>query len=228
MPKHTETVGVANRLTMHLAPLALAFSSIISFTTSQDLSLGAVNKAFTAAKIPTDAHLTFNPSVLLEVVFPQATGLPVPVHAGIQLLRNSTAIPPVFSIRDRIVSPGRDFVVAMVDLDAPTPQTPTSAQIRHFLGGNFHSVPALGDEERLVNTTAALSDFRQPTPPAGSDPHRYVFLLFEQPRGFNKQTLVNSSTSISNFDISQFAAEVGLGDPIGGSFMLVGPDPTTA
>lgn len=51
MPKHTETVGVANRLTMHLTTLALAFSSVISFTTSQDLSLGAVNKAFTAAKV---------------------------------------------------------------------------------------------------------------------------------------------------------------------------------
>ena len=56
----------------------------------------------------------------------------------------------------------------------------------------------------------------------------YIFLLFEQPRGFNQQTLVNASTSIANFNISQFAIEVGLGNPIAGTFMMVGPDPATA
>ena len=53
---------------------------------------------------------------------------------------------------------------------------------------------------------------------------RYVFFLFNQPDGFNDQTLVNSTTSIANFNISQFAIDVGLGDPIGGTFILVGPD----
>ncbi len=55
----------------------------------------------------------------------------------------------------------------------------------------------------------------------------YVFLLFNQPRGFDQQTLVNATTSIANFNISQFAAEVGLGNPIGGTFIRVGPDPPT-
>ena len=59
----------------------------------------------------------------------------------------------------------------MVDLDAPTPQAPTLSQIRHFLGGNFHLVSG-EDRQNLVNSTAALSEFLQPTPPAGSDPHR--------------------------------------------------------
>ena len=54
----------------------------------------------------------------------------------------------------------------------------------------------------------------------------YVFLLFNQPRGFDGQTLVNATTSISNFNISQFAADVGLGSPIVGTFILVGPETT--
>ncbi|KAI0785189.1 phosphatidylethanolamine-binding protein [Abortiporus biennis] len=207
-----------------LSTLAL----LASCTVGQDTSLATVKNAFNTANIPTDAQINFNPSVLLEVAFPQAAGRPVQVHAGIQLPRNATAIPPTFSVRDRAFLPRQEFVVAMVDLDAPTPQTPTSAQIRHFLGGNFHTVPSLGDQERLVNETQAISNFLQPTPPAGSDPHRYVFLLFEQPNGFNQQTLVTGNTSIANFNISSFASEVGLGNPIGGSFILVGPDPTTA
>jgi len=132
------------------------------------------------------------------------------------------------------------FVIATVDPDAPTPQDPTSAQIRHFLGGNFTP-----DRSGLLsNSTPAISEFRQPTPPAGSDAHRYeisdytipfpplvefaiiryIFLLFEQPRGFNSQTVVNTTSPVQNFDIAAFASAVGLGDPIAGSFMLVAPD----
>lgn len=74
--------------------------------------------------------------------------------------------PPTF----RIVGDAGNgpFVVATVDPDAPTPQDPTSAQIRHFLGGNFF--PKSGS--LLVNATPAISEFRQPTPPVGSDAHR--------------------------------------------------------
>ncbi len=53
---------------------------------------------------------------------------------------------------------------------------------------------------------------------------RYVFLVFNQTGGFDGQTLVNASTSILNFNLSSFAEAVGLGDPIAGTYMLVGPN----
>ncbi|KAI5121061.1 hypothetical protein M0805_008577 [Coniferiporia weirii] len=208
-------------------------SVLLSFTlyiSGQDTSLREVEAAFERANVTEVAEITFNPSVLLEVAFPQASGPDVLVHAGVQLPRNDTAIPPVFGVQHSTSthSISGTFVVAMVDLDPPTPQMPTEAQIRHFLGGNF----ALGRPDArglslLSNSTPALSDFLQPTPPAGSDPHRYVFLLFQQPPNFNSQTEVNATTSVENFNISQFALDVGLGNPLGGSFMLVGPDPST-
>ncbi|EEB96198.1 hypothetical protein MPER_04706, partial [Moniliophthora perniciosa FA553] len=113
------------------------------------------------------------------------------------------------------------FVVAAVDPDAPTPQDPTNAQIRHFLGGDFTN-----EGGALTNSTPAITSFRQPTPPAGSPAHRYVFLLFRQSPEFDQQTLVNSSSPVQLFNISSFAAATGLGDPIAGTFMLVAPDPT--
>ncbi|EIM81695.1 PEBP-like protein, partial [Stereum hirsutum FP-91666 SS1] len=174
---------------------------------------------------------TFDPTVLLEVSFPQASAAPINVTAGVQLARNDTAIPPVFGIQANgsILDPGTGpFVVAMVDLDAPTPQAPTSAEIRHFLGGNFELSNSSTDGLSLLsNTTTAISEFRQPTPPAGSDPHRYVFLLFSQPEDFNNQTLVNSTTPVNNFNISAFAETLEMGNPLGGTFILVGPDPNT-
>ena len=61
----------------------------------------------------------------------------------------------------------------MIDLDAPTPQMPNESEIRHFLGANFHLLDFNAQGVGLLsNTTPAISGFLQPTPPAGSDPHR--------------------------------------------------------
>ncbi|KAJ7643996.1 PEBP-like protein [Roridomyces roridus] len=193
-----------------------SFLSLALVAVAQDVSVATVKKAFDAADIPEDVTITFKPTALLEVSLPQATGPPITLHAGIQVPRNDTAGPPTFHVVGN-VGPG-PFVVATVDPDAPTPQAPTSAQIRHFLGGNFHNQGGL-----LVNSTPAVSEFRQPTPPAGSDAHRYIFLLFHQSTAFATQTLVNANTSVSNFNISTFAAAVDLGNPIAGTFMLVAP-----
>ncbi|KAJ8515366.1 hypothetical protein ONZ45_g7200 [Pleurotus djamor] len=178
---------------------------------AQDTSLRAVKATFDAANIPGDLAISFEPSVLLEVSLPQATGSPITLHAGIQLPRNATAGPPTFRV---INAPSRGpFVVAAVDPDAPTPQTPTVSQIRHFLGGDFvveaggrRSVPR--GLHLLVNSTKAVSEFRQPTPPAGSPAHRYIFLLFEQPAGFDAQTVVTPTTPVQLFNISSFAEQL--------------------
>lgn len=41
-------------------------------------------------KIPSDAHLTFNPTSLFEVIFSEPASPPVRLKAGIQLKRNRT------------------------------------------------------------------------------------------------------------------------------------------
>ncbi|THU84051.1 PEBP-like protein [Dendrothele bispora CBS 962.96] len=211
---------------MHFSYFRIAALVLPLFTVAyaQDTSLRTVRQAFEAANIPEDIEINFNPSVLLEVTFPQPSGKSITLHAGVQLPRNATAGPPTFAVQG---AAGRGpFVVATVDPDAPTPQDPTEAQIRHFLGSDFFA--SGGEPAPLTNRTPAISDFLQPTPPAGSPAHRYIFLLFNQPAGFDRQTLVNSTTDIANFNISSFAEATRLGNPIGGTFMLVAPDPTTA
>ncbi|KAI0260104.1 PEBP-like protein [Gloeopeniophorella convolvens] len=208
-----------------LSLLALLLPAALVHAAPQaDPSTAAVRAIFEAFHIPEDAHLTFAPTTLLGLTFPEPGAAPVVPFTSEQLPRNATAGPPRFALSDAHASVGRGpFVVAAVDLDAPTPQDPTSAQIRHFLGGDF----VLHTGGALANTTPALTEFHQPTPPAGSDPHRYVFLVFKQPPGFAQQTLVNASTSIANFNISSFAEATGLGQPLGGTFIRVGPDPSS-
>lgn len=213
---------------MKFASFAALLAGCVVLVAAQDNSIAAVEAAFRNAKIPGDLHINFRPTELLEVTFPQASGSSITLHAGVQLPRNATVGPPTFAVRGLTNAPrGQKFVVAAVDPDAPTPQTPTSAQIRHFLGGDFTLGQSTGGGTReLVSNTPPVSGFLQPTPPAGSDAHRYVFLLFRQPAGFDNQTTVTPATSIANFNISAFAQEVGLGNPLAGSFMLVAPDPS--
>ncbi|PFH53306.1 hypothetical protein AMATHDRAFT_55142 [Amanita thiersii Skay4041] len=201
--------------------LLTSFLCLLSPVLAQDTSLDEVKRAFEVANIPRDLSINFDPQVLLEVVFPEPSGA-ITLHAGEQLPRNATAGPPSFgAVGTDFTGP---FVIAAIDPDAPTPQEPTNAQIRHFLGGNFFGRSTRIEAEFLRNSTPAISEFRQPTPPAGSDAHRYIFLLFKQPATFNDQTEITTQSPISLFNISQFAKDVGLGDPIGGTFMLVAPD----
>ncbi|KAF8802137.1 PEBP-like protein [Phlegmacium glaucopus] len=190
---------------MLFSPLTVVLG-LTTLAFAQDTSLATVKKAFDSANLARNGTVS-----TFLMTFPRTN-----------LLALATTGPPIFRIVGH-AGPG-PFVVAIVDPDAPTPQNPTSAQIRHFLGGNFfQDFPFC-----LRNSTPAISDFIQPTPPAGSDPHRYIFLLFKQPSNFNDQTLVTPATPVPLFNISEFASGAGLGEPIGGTFMRVGPDPSSA
>ncbi|KAJ2936423.1 hypothetical protein H1R20_g671, partial [Candolleomyces eurysporus] len=63
--------------------------------------------------------------------------------------------------------------------------------------------------------------FGHPSPGAGNPAHRYVFWAFKQSPNFNEQRLVTAQTYIGNWNLSSFAAQTGLGDPVAASFMLV-------
>lgn len=147
-----------------------------------------------------------------------------------------TAGPPIFNV---IGHPGNGpFIVFTIDPDAFVPPT---NQVRQSFAANFFR-DSPGSPFLLRNSTPAITDYIQPEPPARSKPHRYefrftfklmfffehsifryIFLLFDQPDNFNNQTLVTSTTPIYPFNISQFVNGAGLDDPIGGTFMRVGP-----
>ena len=65
------------------------------------------------------------------------------------------------------------WVVIVLDLDAPSPQNRSLAQILHFLGSDF----AIDDTGLLSNSSPALMEFAGPAPSPGSDPHRLVYNL---------------------------------------------------
>jgi hypothetical protein len=48
-------------------------------------------------------------------------------------------------------------------------------------------------------------------------------LIYAQPTGFERQTLVSESTSIFGFNLTLFTTTLGFGAPLGGNLFYVGP-----
>ncbi|KAI0291815.1 hypothetical protein BC826DRAFT_1105754 [Russula brevipes] len=114
---------------------------------SGDTGLAKVRQTF---NISSDMHMTFNPIVvLLGVTLPQPDA--------------TTGDPPLVTIQTN-QCPGA-FIVAAVNLDAPTPQSRNLTQVRHFLGGSFQLV-ALCDRQ-LSRIARLIKDQN------GSKPHSF-------------------------------------------------------
>ena len=100
-----------------------------------------------------------------------------------------TAGPPQFALyqserASTSLATDGPFLVAIVDLDAPTPQAPTVAQFLHFIGGDYRPDDAAQYLQRrsrprtrspghqnlkLMNDTPAIIEFLQPQPPIGKN-----------------------------------------------------------
>ncbi|KAF9478156.1 PEBP-like protein [Pholiota conissans] len=197
-------------------------------------ALSNVTTAFSMAQIVPDVINSFDPIALINITFTDSVTMDaVDVDPGVLLTMEQTADEPTFFIDTSQSDPdlrqavNGTFVLVIVDPDAPTPQMPNVSQFLHFIGGNFMADPTSG---LLSNSSAALLDFFSPTPPVGSDPHRYVVLVFNQPDDFDTAApvFVNASTPRTNFSVSDFALETNLGSPIAGNYFLVGPDDSDA
>uniref|UniRef100_A0A0W0EZ88 Putative PEBP-like protein n=1 Tax=Moniliophthora roreri TaxID=221103 RepID=A0A0W0EZ88_MONRR len=195
----------------------------VAQSTSNSESLANVAQAFSKAHVVPDVLESFSPTALLDIVFTSQSQT-VNVTPGVNLTMQQTANEPQFFLTppNGTLQASTSYVLAIVDPDAPTPQNTSISQFRHFLGGHFQVNTSTS---LLMNTSAALSDFVPPTPPDGSDPHRYVAVIYKQPDGFDTSAtpLVNASTPRTNFNLTVFAERVGLGNPIAGNFFLTGP-----
>ncbi|KAG8694884.1 hypothetical protein FRC08_008203 [Ceratobasidium sp. 394] len=190
---------------------------------SRYLTLEQVKQKFCSEGIVPDVLPSFNPKSFLYLTYTgnlsDGSSAKV-VLPGTSFARNDTLIPPELSATGLKSGP---YVIAIVDPDAPSRANPTSAQIRHMLAANLTVSSArskyISDSFLLKNSTAAVNDYRPPTPPAGSGPHRYVALLYAQPPVFDISFL--NLSDIRLFNISSFAARTGLGQPLAGTFLTV-------
>ncbi|RXW17742.1 hypothetical protein EST38_g8116 [Candolleomyces aberdarensis] len=191
-------------------PSLVALVSLASCAFAQDTSIADVVTAFNNANVPNAFGIRFNPTALLQVTFTR-NGVPTTFSSGTNVPRDATAPVPTFKLVGAS-DPG-PYVIATVDPDGGQ-----FGHVRHFLAGNYQLNTATND---LTNTSQPITAWFQPSPGAGNPAHRYVFWAFKQSPNFNEQRLVTAQTYIGNWNLSSFAAQTGLGDPVAASFMLV-------
>lgn len=78
----------------------------------------------------------------------------------------------------------------------------------------------------LKTTAPFVANYIGPAPPPGSAPHRYVFLLYEQPEGFDGAEYAPADgKELSNwyrirYDLESWEKAVGLGEVVGVNYFV--------
>lgn len=118
-----------------------------------------------------------------------------------------------------------------VDLDAPFISWSVLGPILHWLQAGLTVSSATEDGLAPLVAPAAnephIVNYAPPGPPPGAAPHRYVFLLYEQPVGFEAARCAPNGVAIGGqtgigprirFDVDAWIAKAGLGEPVAGSW----------
>ncbi|KZS89946.1 PEBP-like protein [Sistotremastrum niveocremeum HHB9708] len=178
-----------------------------------DTAPATARKAFKDAGIVPDVIPAFDPVLEVDITYQYDTNVKRAV-LGTQFAKYETQNFPLWALFG--VPPklrGANFVAVIIDPDAPKPEDPKNAQFRHFLGADF----TLWRGALLHNSSAALSEYVQPSPPSESKPHRYVFLVYRQSEDIPKTI----SSGNAKFNVTAFAEKYNLGPPLGGNFLTV-------
>jgi hypothetical protein len=95
------------------------------------------------------------------------------------ILEAQTAPEISYSVSD----PSITYMVVGLDLDAPFPSFSVLGPALHWIQPGLTA----GPDNRLTSNEPFVANYIGPAPPPKSAPHRYVFILFEQPNGFDGQ-----------------------------------------
>ncbi|KAK4169728.1 phosphatidylethanolamine-binding protein [Cladorrhinum sp. PSN259] len=133
------------------------------------------------------------------------------------------------------------FLVAGLDLDPPFPSFPVLGPILHSMQADLALIPPedwdsaeyipLAHDKRLRGDEN-VAGYVGPSPPGLGSPHRYMFLMWEQPRGINAERIReefgfkdDGSIGVMNrvrWDQEAFERKLGLGKPVAGNFFVCG------
>jgi phosphatidylethanolamine-binding protein (PEBP) family uncharacterized protein len=197
----------------------------------------------------------------LLITFPSGTQVPTPATKADKpsTSQQPTFFLAHSCIRTRF--PGAKYITVSLDLDAPSPSLPLASPILHYLHTDLtaevaspFAAPAPPPSPPIYETDTAtdtwvqltacsvavggqgtlekpLASWLAPAPPGFSAPHRYVFLVWEQPEkmsGEQVRTRLRLGKGEAGlwgkvrFDIEGFVRKLKLGEIVAGTWMVVG------
>jgi len=205
--------------------LALAYFAVLPLSQAQTsnptLELQGITAQFINSKLVPDLLPSFTPIALLTFSY---NGKAIP--AGTPQVVDDVKTTPTLTVTaaNSTVQLPKAFTLAMVDPGAVGDATTT--QTRHWLVNNV----TMGAAGALnIPTEGAITQYGGPLPPDGSGPHRYVFLLYDQPSTFAPQgDLAQPGQPIAPFNVNEYAQGSGLGAVVAASYYTVEVGTATA
>lgn len=166
----------------------------------------------------------------MHVHFPDITV----TNAGASVTRAAAAQGPALSISTAKVTlnPAGRYVAILLDLDAPYPSAPFVGPIAHGIQADLRVVaPGQHGEAafvRLTPTCEPVLPYLPPSPPPFSSPHRYLFMLWDQPEGITSEDIKSrlglpatpGMMDRVRWDEEAFEKKIGLGLVIAGTCFL--------
>jgi phosphatidylethanolamine-binding protein (PEBP) family uncharacterized protein len=113
------------------------------------------------------------------------------------------------------------YLVICLDLDAPFPSLAILSPILHWMQPGLKPDHSTG---ALTYTDPFIADYAGPGPPPISSPHRYIFLLYEQPADFDEKKYAPASGQKMGagkrirYDLGAFEKDAKLGPVIAANY----------
>ncbi|KAA8897514.1 phosphatidylethanolamine-binding protein [Sphaerosporella brunnea] len=171
--------------------------------------------SLTGAQIPPQWTSGFSPAISLTAFF---NGVEISTGQSIPL--SETKSSPTFALgKNSVTCAESKYIIIALDPDAPSWASP----VLHFMNTNFSAAELEEGSKNLTSTNKnATAPWLDPAPPAGTGPHRYIFLLFEQPEGnFHVKDVPGTSTSDRlTFDVERWRKDNHLHNAVAGTYFL--------
>ncbi|XP_041444025.1 phosphatidylethanolamine-binding protein 4 isoform X2 [Xenopus laevis] len=113
-------------------------------------------------------------------------------------------------VRYSKAQPGVNYILIMVDPDAPSRQNPKYRYWRHWLLTDIPGWQLISGQDLDGDD---ISSYRRPSPPPGTGFHRYQFYLYEQPNGISLYFLPEELKR-GMWDFEAFVQRSNLGKPV--------------
>jgi phosphatidylethanolamine-binding protein (PEBP) family uncharacterized protein len=151
-----------------------------------------------------------------------------------RLSRATSKDAPFLSLSNAVMkTKDAKYIAVAIDLDAPFPSFPVLGPICHCIQTDLQA-SGEPDSDGFVKLEAGGIDpvvpYIKPAPPPLSSPHRYVFLVWEQPEGGEAEKVRNALGLTKDpgiaarvrWDEEGFEKKVGLSsEPLAGNYFLV-------
>ncbi|KAF5386734.1 hypothetical protein D9615_001781 [Tricholomella constricta] len=195
-------------VSLALFPFTLAQSSDTA------LQVAAIEAHFKQSEIVPSLLASFDPSALLTVDY-ASVGVITP---GQLLTKEQSAPTPevtVTPVNSSLELTGK-YTITMVDADIVGSDL-TKGVNRHWLINGVD----IADGKVSNASATAITAYAGPGPAAGSGPHRYVIILYQQPDSFKAPADLSEPIGVTLFDVNAYAKNSGLGSIVAATYITV-------